>query len=130
MLDSSDLHVQARDGYIHVSTVHPAWLEKPWNIIAALFEEGRDVWAAGGHENVIDEIEYEEKWIAESRVRRRMGLYRNIAIDAYGPLSALGNRDGTERTQVSMNGVRPHHRRPVNNTHARKSISFFLNGGR
>ena len=34
--DASDIHVQARDGYIHVATVHPSYLTRPWNMIRAL----------------------------------------------------------------------------------------------
>lgn len=105
--DHSDLHVQARDGYIHVSLVHPNWITRPANIITALKEEGEDLFSKGGHQ-VADELEYEERWVKESRRRRRFGLLRDIATDAYDPLSRMGNADGTERTRISNAGTVAH----------------------
>lgn len=132
-LTLSDIHVQARDGYIHVSTVHPNWLEKPWNIMRALAEEGADLWAIGGAKVFTDEQEYEARFLAETKRRRRLGIFRDIARDAYGPLSALGNADGTERTQIGMRSAsfRNRFRRLTTNPSpkARRSLSFFLNGG-
>ena len=52
----SDLHVQAR-GFIHVSTVHPQWLERPWAIVAGLTESGVDLWDHGGASRLADELE-------------------------------------------------------------------------
>lgn len=103
MRDRSDMHVQARDGYIHVATVHPAFLEKPWNIIRALTEEGADLFAKGAHE-VADEEAYEARWQKETRRRRRLGLFRDIAREAFDTLNRIGNSDGTERTRVSSPG--------------------------
>jgi len=82
MRDLSDMHVQARDGYIHVASVHEAWLFHPWNIVRALQHEQADLWAAGGADRLSDELEYEERWAKETRRRRRQGLYRDIATDA------------------------------------------------
>jgi hypothetical protein len=100
MRDRSDMHVQARDGYIHVSTVHPSFLTKPWNIVRALREEGADLFATSATA-VADEEAYEQQWQRETRRRRRLGLYRDIAREAYDVLNRVGNRDGTERTRVS-----------------------------
>jgi hypothetical protein len=100
MRDRSDVHVQIRDGYIHVATVHPAFLDKPWNLRRALLEEGADLFAQSAAE-VLDEEAYELAFMKESRRRRRLGLYRDIARDAYSVLDRMGNRDGTERTRVS-----------------------------
>lgn len=104
MFDSSDLHVQARDGYIHVALVHPQFLTRPWNIIRELTESGQDLWEKGGNA-FCDELEYEEAWMKESRRRRRFGLLRDIAADAFDPLSRIGNRDGTDRTRTSNAGT-------------------------
>lgn len=101
--DHSDLHVQARDGYIHISLVHWQWLTRPANIITALQEEGEDLFAKSGND-VADELEYEERWAKESKRRRRKGLLRDIAVDAYDPLSRMGNKDGTERTRINSPG--------------------------
>lgn len=89
MRDTSDMHIQARDGYIHVSSVNPAWLTKPWNIVRALKEEGADLWAQGGAAKFCDEQEYEEAWTEETRKRRRLGLYRDIATDAFPIMQRL-----------------------------------------
>lgn len=105
MGNRSDLHVQARDGYIHVALVHPQFMTRPWNIVRSLNEEGFDVWAAGGWERVEDELLYEERWAEESRRRRRRGLYRDIAVDSFDVLNRLGNKDGTERTRISNPGL-------------------------
>lgn len=102
MRDLSDLHVQARDGYLHVSTVHPQWLERPWAIVRALKESGADLWEAGGATKIADEVEYEEDWAKESRRRRRRQLFREIALDGYDVLSRMGS----ERTRVSVQGRR------------------------
>lgn len=96
--DHSDLHVQARDGYIQVSLVHWQWLCRPANIITALQDEGVDLFAKSGME-VADELEYEERWTKESRRRRRLGLLRDIAADSHDPISRM------EGTRVNSAGV-------------------------
>lgn len=103
MRDRSDMHVQARDGYIHVASVHPNWLNKPWNIVRALRDEGADLFARGAHA-IADEEQYEAEWARQTRRRRRLGLYRDIAADGYDTLARMGNRDGTERTRVRALG--------------------------
>lgn len=100
----TDMHVQARDGYIHVSLVHAEWLYHPWNIVIALKEEGIDLWQAGAAE-AIDEIEYEERWQRETRKRRRSDDSRAYYREAFDVLSRLGNRDGTERTRFQNAGI-------------------------
>lgn len=104
MRDRSDMHVQARDGYIHVSTVHPSFLDKPWNIVRALQEEGADLFASGGALKVADELKYEEDWARETRRRRRRGLYRDMAREAFDVQDRIGNRDGTERVRIAAPG--------------------------
>jgi hypothetical protein len=103
MRDQSDMHVQARDGYIHVTTVHPSYLTKPWNMIRALKEEGTDLWAKGGALLCSSEMEYEEQWAKVTRRRRRQGLYRDIASEGYDILSRM-NING-ERSRISNIGV-------------------------
>lgn len=105
--DHSDLHIQQRDGYIHVSLVHLNFITRPANIIRALLTEGEDLFAKSGAQ-VDDELLYEERWAQESKRRRRLGLLRDIAVDAYDPLSRMGNADGTERTRISNAGTVAH----------------------
>jgi hypothetical protein len=102
MGDLSDLHVQARDGFIHISTVHPQYLERPWAIVEALKESGADLWDNGGASQFADELEYEETWMKESRRRRRRQLFRDIALEGYDLL----NRIGSKRTRISVPGLR------------------------
>jgi len=96
--DKSDWLIQARDGYIHVSLVHWQWLTRPWNILRALREEGADLFARGA-QKFANEIEYEEAWAKETRRRRRLGLYRDIAVDAFDPLDRLAG------TRISNAGI-------------------------
>jgi hypothetical protein len=103
MRDLSDMHIQARDGYIHVATTHTGWLLKPWNMIRALKEEGVDLWAQGGAQTCANEMEYEEHWAKVTRRRRRQGLYRDIASEGYDLLSRL-NING-ERSRISNPGL-------------------------
>lgn len=104
MRDRSDLHVQARDGYIHISLAHVNWLRHPWNIIRALRDSGIDLWAAGGVQTVADELAYEEQWLKESRRRRRKEEFYNIAKEAYDVLSRMGNHDGTDVSRFNNAG--------------------------
>lgn len=103
MRDASDMHIQARDGYIHVSTTREIWLTRPWNIVRALKEEGADLWAEGGAQKYASEQEYEEAWQKETRRRRRRGLYRDIAIDGFHTLNRM-NISG-ERSRMNNAGV-------------------------
>jgi hypothetical protein len=105
MRDTSDMHIQARDGYIHVSGVHPSFLRKPWNIVRALREQGADLWVAGGATRFTDELEYEERWAEETKKRRRRERYREIAADAFAPMQRL-NING-ERSRISNVGTTP-----------------------
>lgn len=104
MGDLSDVHVQARDGFIHISTVHPEWLNKPWNIIRALKEEGVDLWAYKSVEAFQAEEDYEAAFLRESRRRRRhddgIAYYREM----FDVLSRLGNRDGTDVSRFNNPG--------------------------
>lgn len=101
--ERSDMHIQARDGYIHVATTRAIWLTKPWNMIRALKEEGVDLWAEGGALKCANELDYEEQWAKETRRRRRRGLYRDIAVDAYDVLNRLNI--GGERSRIRNAGV-------------------------
>lgn len=91
----SDMHVQAAQGYIHVSTVHPQLLERPWTIVQVLQTEGVDLWAARGWASAADTVDaearYEEQWARETRTRRRRDLFRNIALDHY---DLMARREG------------------------------------
>lgn len=92
--DLSDMHVQARDGYIHVSLVNPQLVLRPWVIVERLKTEGVDLFAQSASQ-VADDEDYEERWRRETRKRRRMGLYRDIAKESYDILARLG--DGAAR---------------------------------
>lgn len=106
MRDLSDMHVQARDGYIHVSTVHPEWLNKPWNILRALRSEGVDLWAYSAPGAFADEQDYEERWAAETRRRRRRDDGRAYYREMFDILGRLGNREGrNERTRFTNPGL-------------------------
>lgn len=101
----SDMHVQARDGYIHVSLTHLEWLYHPWNIVIALREEGADLWATGGAARFEDELDYEAAWQQETRRRRRhadgIAHYREM----FDILARLGNFDKTEVTRFNNPGL-------------------------
>lgn len=98
----TDLHIQARDGYLHISTVHSSWLEKPWNIVRALSEHGVDLWDAGA-EKVADELDYEERWLKESRRWRRKRLFQDICRESYQVMRRVGAWG--ERDRISNVGV-------------------------
>lgn len=102
----TDIHVQARDGYIHVSLVHVEWLHHPWNIIIALREEGFDTWASSAEE-VADELDYEERFIRETRRRRRRDDGRAYYRELFDVLGRLGNGDGTDVTRWNAPGLPP-----------------------
>lgn len=105
MEERTDIHVQARDGYIHVAIVHPEFLNKPWNIIEKLRDEGVDMWATSAQQ-VADDLEYEEQFVREARRRRRredsVAFYR----EQFDILGRMGNKDGgNEKTRFSNPGL-------------------------
>lgn len=103
--DGSDIHVQRRDGYIHVATVHPSYLLRPWNIVRELLTQGEDVWMRGGANRVEDELEYEEGWRRETNKRRRRERFRSAAREMWHLLNRHGNGDGTEVTRFNNPGL-------------------------
>lgn len=105
MRSYTDIHVQARDGYIHVSLVHLEWLLHPWNIPIALREEGYDTWAYRNWDQVVDELEYEEAFVKETRRRRTREDARDHYREEFDILSRLGNGDGTEVTRFRNPGL-------------------------
>jgi hypothetical protein len=102
MRDLSDMHIQARDGYIHVATVHPSYLDRPWNMVRKLKEAGADLWDSGGAGRIADECEYEEEWQRITRKRRRLRLFRDIARDGYDILNRMNS--GGERSRIAAPG--------------------------
>jgi hypothetical protein len=98
--NGSDLHIQARDGYIHVASTNAAWLLRPWNIVRALRAAGADLWEKGADQTE-DDLEYQEKWQKESARRRRRGLFRGLGRELYDALDRHGNADGSERMRLS-----------------------------
>jgi hypothetical protein len=107
MHDQSDMHVQRRDGFIHVAIVHPEWMNKPWNILRALRTEGVDLWAYKSAEAFADEVEYEEHFVHESRRRRQRADSRAYYREMFDILSRLGNTDGTEKSRFTNPGTAP-----------------------
>lgn len=97
----TDQHMQARDGYIHVARVHPAWLWRPWNIIGALLNSGADLWAEGGATKVENELQYEEWWRKENRRRHRKNDFRERALEMFDLLDRMGGRHRQERRRIS-----------------------------
>jgi hypothetical protein len=105
MAERTDIHVQARDGYIHVAIVHPEYLNKPWNMVRQLRDEGVDLWAQTA-DQVADELEYEERLVRESRRRRRQEDGRAMYREIFDILGRLGNPVGrNERTRFSNPGL-------------------------
>ena len=85
---ASDMHVQAAHGYLHVATVHPTYLERPWRIVEELHRQGADLWAArtfgkSGADVIDDEDTYEAAWQEETRKRRRHEHYAAIAREGF-----------------------------------------------
>jgi hypothetical protein len=108
MRDRSDIHVQARDGYIHVASVHPALLFRPHVIVEELRDGGRDTWEAGGGLKTFDEVAYEQEFMKETRRRRRARLFREVALEHYDLMNRFGDREGrTNRTRISNVGTAP-----------------------
>ena len=82
------MHIQAAHGYLHVATVHPSYLERPWRIVEQLKEQGADLWAArtlgkSGADVIEDEEAYEAAWQEETRKRRRHEHYVAIARESF-----------------------------------------------
>lgn len=89
--EKTDLQVQWRDGYIHVSLVHATYLTRPWNIIRALKEAGGDLFEQSV-DQFLGDVDYEQTWQKVSRRRRRQGLFRDIAAEHH---DLLARREGT-----------------------------------
>jgi hypothetical protein len=108
MAPHTDIHVQVRDGYVHVALVHPEYLNKPWNIVRQLRDEGADLWAVGGADKFADDLDYEERLVKECRKRRRQQDGRDFYREMFDILGRLGNPEGrNERTRFSNPGL-PH----------------------
>lgn len=103
MKDGSDFHVQMRDGYVHISTVDPSWLHRPWRMVEVLKDIGMDVWDWGGFQKVDNELRYEEQLQKLTRRQRRMSLFRGIAADAHDVLTRLNI--GGRRTRFNNPGL-------------------------
>jgi hypothetical protein len=106
MAERTDIHVQARDGYVHVALTHPEFLNKPWNIVRKLRDEGADLWAEGGAAQFADDLEYEERLVKECRKRRRQEDGRDFYREQFDILGRMGNPEGrNERTRFSNPGL-------------------------
>jgi len=106
--NGSDIHVQARDGYLHVGRVHVSWLLRPWNIIRALKQQGGDLWAEGGAKKFDDADQYEQAWLKENRRRHTRENFRALAREMFDDMDRQGSPEGrTERTRISNVGLPP-----------------------
>lgn len=101
----TDRAIQARDGYIHVTTVHPLYLEHPARIVAALRSDHNDLWAEGGAKRWCDEAEAEEAAAKQRRRAARKDNFRAIAAEGFDILDRTGGVGGTERTRMNNPGV-------------------------
>lgn len=110
LLDLTDVHIQARDGYDHVALVHPNWLPKPHLMVRELVSQGWDLWQArdgqrSGATVAADQMDEDEAWAKEMRRRRRKQMFRAVALEGYATLDRMGNPDGTERTRINNAGI-------------------------
>jgi hypothetical protein len=91
--DLSDQHVQARDGYVHVTTVHPWYLDRPQRIVDKLREDDGD-WHAPGNSAAQWWARQEAQASAE-KAQRSEARYREFRDFYRDSLDAVARTDGT-----------------------------------
>lgn len=101
----TDRHIQARDGYLHVSTVHRRYLDYPRQIVAALQEEGVDLHQAGGYQRVEADLRRADAEARATRRQQRHALFRDIAAESFDIQDRVGGVGGTERTRINNPGA-------------------------
>lgn len=105
--DLTDRHIQARDGYVHVSTVHRRYLDYPLQIVAALHEDGVDLHRAGGYARVDADLRRQDDEARQRRREKRRAHFEDIAADAFRIQDRVGGEGGTERVRLNNAGIRP-----------------------
>lgn len=101
----NDGQVAARDGYVHVTTVHRVYLDAPQLIVTALKEDGFDLYAEGGAAGAFQKFLTAK---AEAKAVRRLKRdqdRRAFFREAFDLLNRTGGEGGTERTRISAAGA-------------------------
>lgn len=101
----TDRYIQARDGYVHVSTVHRRYLDYPLQIVAALQEDGGDLHRAGGYQRFDDELRRADEEARTRRRQKRHEMFRDIAAESFDIQDRIGGVGGTERMRISNPGA-------------------------
>lgn len=101
----SDAMVAARDGYVHVSHVHPWFMERPARIIAKLRGDQNDLWREGGARQLDATLRRQEHDARVERREKRRAWARDVASEAFDALDRLGGIGGTERTRLNNAGL-------------------------
>jgi hypothetical protein len=105
--DLSDRQIQARDGYVEVSVVHPWYLDRPTRMLAKLLGEGADLWREGGAARVAAQMEATEAQARADRRWTRRQMLRDRAKEGFDLLDRLGGIGGTERMRINNAGLPP-----------------------
>lgn len=107
----SDRGIQARDGYIHITTVHPWWLQHPDRIVARLHEDGEDLHRVG-FDTVDRQLRQADADARAQRRARRYDHFAHIAAEGYDLRQRVGH-EGVGKYRINNVGTRPlHHTRP------------------
>jgi hypothetical protein len=101
----TDRHIQARDGYVHVSTVHRRYLDAPLKIVAALHEDGADLHRVGGAARFDDALRRQDADARAQRKEKRRQHFADIAAEAFDIQDRVGGVGGTERTRINNPGA-------------------------
>lgn len=100
----TDTQVQARDGYAHVSTVHPWFLDRPRRIVEKLMEEGHDLHEVPARD-LAKQLDEEDRYARITRHQRRLDNFRAKAAESFDVLDRTGNTVGAERYRISNVGL-------------------------
>lgn len=104
--DLSDGQIAARDGYMHVSTVHRYYLDRPARIVALLHEQGADLHQPGGYVKVDNDLRRADSDARAYRRQKRREKFTEIAADAFDIQARLGLNGG--KTRMNNAGTHPH----------------------
>jgi hypothetical protein len=100
----TDAQIQARDGYVHVATVHPWFLDRPQRIIDKLHEDGADMHKVSA-KSLQQELIDDEQDAKNARRRKRLDDFRSRSAATFDVLDRLGNKQGFERTRMNNVGL-------------------------
>jgi hypothetical protein len=105
--DLNDGQVSARDGYMHVATVHRYFLDRPARIIESLHEQGADLHKPGGYRKLDRDLRQADEDARTERRMKRRQMFEDIAADSHDAQARLGTLDGF-RTRINNAGTSPH----------------------